>query len=104
MPGTVPNFLRTFRAMPRYLIERPLGDISMEELERAADHSTEVRLEQFPEMVHEHTHVVKDDGGFTAFCVYGAESSDAVRAHAEAAGLPIERILEIETDLEPPAA
>lgn len=90
--------------MPRYLIERPLGDITMEELERAADYSTEVRLEQFPEMGHEHTHVVRAENGFTAFCVYSADGPDAVRAHAEASGLPIERILEIETDLEPPPA
>jgi hypothetical protein len=88
--------------MPRFLIERPLGDISMEELERAADHSTQVRLEKFPGMEHEHTHVVHDDGGFTAFCVYRADGPDTVREHAQASNLPVERILEIEKDLEPP--
>ena len=90
--------------MPRFLIERPLGDIDDAELDRAADHSTQVRLEQFPGMEHERTHVVRAEDGVTAFCVYRADGADTVRAHAEAAGLPVERILEIDRDLDPPPA
>jgi hypothetical protein len=90
--------------MPRYLIERPLGDISDEDLDRAAEHSTQVRLEQFPGMEHEHTHVTRGDDGVVAFCVYDADDPDTVRAHSEAAGLPTKRVLEIARDLEPPSA
>ena len=90
--------------MPRFLIERPLGEIEDAELDRAADHSTQVRLERFPDIEHEHTHVTRADDGVTAYCVYRAEGPDAIREHAEAAGLPVGRILEIERDLEPPPA
>ena len=88
--------------MPRFLIERPLGEIGLDEVERASDHSTEIRLERFPEIEHEHTHVARAEDGIVAFCVYRAEGTDVLRAHAEAAGLPVGRILEIEADLEPP--
>jgi hypothetical protein len=90
--------------VPRYLIERPLGEISDEDLDRAAEHSTQVRLEQFPGMQHEHTHVTRGDDGVIAFCVYEADAPELVREHAEAAGLPVGRILEVERDLEPPLA
>lgn len=90
--------------MPRYLIERPLGDIDEAELDRAADHSTQVRLEQFPGMEHEHTHVTRGDDGVVGFCVYRADSPETIREHSEAADLPIARILEIERDLDPPPA
>jgi hypothetical protein len=90
--------------VPRYLIERQLGDISDADLDEAADYSTQVRLEQFPGMEHEHTHVTRGEDGVIAFCVYRADAPETVRAHAEAANLPVARILEVERDLEPPAA
>lgn len=87
--------------MPRYLLERFLGDVDRDELDRIAENSTKVRLESFPGLEWEHTHVVKTEGGLTAFCIYEADDIEPVLAHAIAIGLPAERIHEIETDLEP---
>jgi hypothetical protein len=88
--------------MPRYLVRRALGDITDEQLDTAAEHSTRVRVEQFPVHGHEHSHVVRTaDGGLTAFCVYSAPSEADVREHAAAAGIPADEVHEIERDLIP---
>lgn len=88
--------------MPRYLVRRTLGKITDAELDRAAEHSTEVREAQFPEIAWEHSHVVlADDGGRTSYCVYAAPSVQHVRDHAAAAGLPADEVQEIERDLHP---
>lgn len=88
--------------MPRYLVHRALGNVTDEELDAAAERSTRVRLEQFPDVGHEHTHVVRTaDGGLTAYCVYDAPTPQHVRDHAAASGLPADEVLEIERDLVP---
>jgi hypothetical protein len=87
--------------MPRYLLERTVGDVSRAELDAIAARSTEIRLERFPAIAWEHTHVVRADGGLKAFCVYEAPDAQSVRDHAEALGLPVERMYEVETDLAP---
>jgi hypothetical protein len=40
--------------MPRYLLERTLGDVTRADLDGIADHSTEIRLARFPEIEWEH--------------------------------------------------
>lgn len=87
--------------MPRYLLERSVGDVTRDDLDAIAAHSTEIRLEQFPQITWEHTHVVRTDSGLTAFCLYESPDAESVRAHAEALGLPVERMFEVETDLAP---
>ena len=87
--------------MPRYLIERTLGAISSEELDAAAERSTEVRAERYPEITWEHTHVVSAPEGVKAFCVYEAPDTDTLRRHAAEAGLPIDRMYEVAADLVP---
>jgi uncharacterized protein DUF4242 len=87
--------------MPRYLLERTLGDVTRADLDDIAAHSTEIRLADFPQIEWEHTHVVRTDAGLKAFCVYESPDQDSVLAHAEALGLPVERCLEVETDLAP---
>jgi hypothetical protein len=87
--------------MPRYLLERTLGEVSREDLDRIAAHSTEIRLASFPQIEWEHTHVVRADAGLKAFCVYESPDRESVLAHAEALGLPVERCFEVETDLSP---
>lgn len=87
--------------MPRYLLERTIGDVSREELDRIAAHSTEIRLARFPQIEWEHTHVVRTDDSLKAFCVYESPDPESVLAHAEALGLPVERFFEVETDLAP---
>lgn len=87
--------------MPRYLLERNVGDVTREELDAIAARSQEIREEQFPEITWEHTHVVKTDKGLAAFCLYESPDPDRVHAHAAALGLPAERFFEVETDLQP---
>jgi hypothetical protein len=90
--------------MPRYLLERTVGEVTREQLDEIAATSTRIREERFPQIAWEHTHVVRTEDGLKAFCVYESPDPDSVRAHAEALGLPVERMFEVETDLSPPAA
>ncbi|MCU1676941.1 MAG: hypothetical protein JWM93_1699 [Frankiales bacterium] len=87
--------------MPRYLLERIVGDVSRADLDAIAARSTEIRLERFPQITWEHTHVVRAGDGLRAFCLYESPDAESVRAHADAMGLPVERMLEVETDLSP---
>jgi hypothetical protein len=89
--------------VPRYLIERSLGEVSRDALERIVARSTRIREERFPQIAWEHTHVVRSPDGLKAFCLYESPDAESVRAHAEALGLPAERLFEVETDLAPPA-
>ena len=87
--------------MPRFLLERNIGDVTREDLDRIAARSTEIRLARFPQIEWEHTHVVRTDDGLRAFCLYASPDQESVLAHAAAMGLPVERCLEVETDLAP---
>jgi hypothetical protein len=87
--------------MPRYLLERTVGEVSRGELDAIAARSTEIRLARFPQIAWEHTHVVRTADGLRAFCLYESPDAESVRAHAEALGLPVERMYEVETDLSP---
>ena len=82
-------------------MERTVGDVTREELDRIADRSQQIREQQFPEITWEHTHVVRAPGGLKAFCLYESPNPESVKAHAAALGLPVERFYEVETDLAP---
>lgn len=45
--------------------------------------------------------VVRTDDGLKAFCLYASPDQESVLARAAAMGLPVERCLEVETDLAP---
>jgi hypothetical protein len=90
--------------MPRYLMERKVGDVTREELDKIAAYSTEIRLERWPQISWEHTHVVRTPDGLRAFCLYESPDAESVKEHAAALGLPVERFYEVETDLEPDGA
>ena len=88
--------------MPRYLVHRTLGPVTDEQLDAAAERATRVRLDQFPDVAWEHSHVVRTtDGSRTAYCVYSAPTAQDVRDHAAASGLPADDVQEIERDLVP---
>ena len=82
-------------------MERTVGDVTRDELDRIADHSQQIRAERFPEITWEHTHVVRSPDGLKAFCLYESPNAESVKAHAAALGLPVERFYEVETDLSP---
>ena len=87
--------------MPRFVIQRALGNVTEAELEAAGANSSRVREEQFPEIEWEHSHVVRTVDGLKSYCVYAAPTEQHIRDHAAAAGLPADEIQEIQQDLLP---
>jgi hypothetical protein len=88
--------------MPKYLIERTY-DVDEEGLPEVATRSKRIALEQFPDIVWLHSHVVVDaDGNLKSFCVYIAPNEEIVRRHAELLGNHIiEKLYEIGGDVTP---
>ena len=66
--------------MPRYIIQRNLGKVTLQEVEAAGRKSKQVREASFPDITWEHSHVVQPAAS-TANPV-GHEMSHAVGAHA----------------------
>jgi hypothetical protein len=87
--------------MPRFVIRRVLPEMTTDEIEAAAEASSRVRVEQFPELEWEHSHVVRTEDGLTSYCIYAAPSAQHLRDHAAAAGLPADEVHEIQLDLLP---
>jgi uncharacterized protein DUF4242 len=89
--------------MPRYIVRRNLGPVTLSEVEAAGRRAKEVRERDFPEISWEHSHVVRTPEGLTAYCIYAGPTVDVVRAHAAAAGLPAHEVLELVADVDPAA-
>jgi hypothetical protein len=87
--------------VPRYLLERLVGEVTRGQLDEIAEHSQEIREARYPHVTWEHTHVVRTPQGMKAFCVYDAPDADSVKQHAAELGLPLEGFYEVETDLSP---
>jgi hypothetical protein len=87
--------------MPRFFLERTVGDVTRAELDAIAARSQEIRAARYPQITWEHTHVVRTSDGMKAFCLYEAPDGESVRRHAAELGLPLERFYEVETDLRP---
>jgi hypothetical protein len=87
--------------MPRYFLERDLGEVTRAELDAIAERSQQIRAARYPQITWEHTHVVRTPDGQRAFCLYEAPDAESVQEHAAELGLPLERFYEVETDLEP---
>jgi hypothetical protein len=87
--------------MQRYIIQRNLGEVTDEQVETAAKNAKRVREEQFPDVVWEHSHIVRTGDGLVAYCVYGGPNEARLREHAAASGLPADDIWEISADLDP---
>jgi hypothetical protein len=87
--------------MPRYLLERTVGDVTREQLDAIAERSQQIREVRYPQITWEHSHIVQTSGGLKAFCLYDSPDPDSVKQHAAELGLPLDRFYEIETDLAP---
>jgi hypothetical protein len=87
--------------MPRFLLERTVGDVTREQLDSIAERSQQIRAERYPQITWEHTHVVRTPEGLKAFCLYDSPDADSVKQHAAELGLPLDRFHEVETDLTP---
>ena len=90
--------------MPKYLIERTY-DVAEEDMPDVGRRSKRIALEQFPEIVWEHSHVVVDtDGTLKSFCVYVAPNEEMVRRHAKEGGFPANRVARVATIIDPTTA
>lgn len=83
--------------MSTYVIRRPSGWRSPEELQAAAARSRQVGDEEMSDDIRWiRSYVVHEtDGGLGTVCIYQASSPEKIREHASRAGLPATDILEV---------
>jgi Protein of unknown function (DUF4242) len=83
--------------MNLYVIRRPSGWGTAEDLQEAAARSKQVGDEEMPADIRWiRSYVVKEaDGTLGTFCVYEASSPEKIREHAERAGIPATEIVEV---------
>ena len=89
--------------MKRYVIERSLpgiGKLSGKELKGAAETSNGALAKLAGKAQWIHSYVADDK----TFCVYLAESEDAVLQHAKLSGFPATKITEVKTLIDPMTA
>jgi hypothetical protein len=83
--------------MDTYVILRRSGWRSGNELEEAAARSRQVGDEQMSDDIRWIRSYVLDEGGGTVgtVCVYQATSPEAIREHADRAGLPVDEVIAV---------
>ena len=83
--------------MQLYAIMRRDGFADGPDLQAAAARSTKVGDEEMPEQIRWIRSYVLDDGSgkVGTLCIYEAASPEAIREHAERAGLPVDEIITI---------
>ena len=84
--------------MPRYLIERSVPGLSLNDVSAAGRRSVAV-LAEMPEVRWIRSYVSDVDGKI--YCEYDAPSVEAIREHARRAGLPVDRVSEIALEINP---
>ncbi len=81
--------------MDMYVILRRDGWRSADELELAAARST-AEGERMPDDIRWiRSYVLEEGQGLGTVCIYEASSPEAIRAHADAAGLPVTEIIKV---------
>jgi len=86
--------------LKRYLIERDIpgiGGMSIVELCGAARASNRAIEQVGPGIQWQHSYVAGDK----TFCIYLAESEEAIRKHAELSGIPVTKIIEVPQIIDP---
>ena len=83
--------------MDTYVIRRPSGWRTPEQLQAAAARSKQVGDEEMSDDIRWiRSYVVHEsDGGLGTLCIYQASSPEKIREHASRAGLPATDILEV---------
>jgi hypothetical protein len=84
--------------MPRYIIERNVGQLSREELDAAGRRSNEV-LDNMSGVIWIRSYVSDSEGKI--YCEYDAPDAEAIREHARRAGLPADTISEVSLEINP---
>ena len=86
--------------MPKYIIERDIpgaGQLTQAELQGISQKSCGVLREMGPRIQWLQSYVTGDK----IYCIYIADSEQAIREHAEQAGFPANRIEQITTIIDP---
>ena len=82
--------------MELYGIHRRNGWASADDLQAAAARSTEEGDKDGSGIRWIRSYVLAEESGeLGTFCVYEADSPEAIRAHAQAAGLPVDEIVPV---------
>jgi hypothetical protein len=83
--------------MNLYVIRRPSGWRTPEQLQAAAARSKQVGDEEMSSDIRWiRSYVVQEsDGGLGTFCIYQASSPEKIREHAERADIPASDIFEV---------
>jgi hypothetical protein len=84
--------------MPRYIIERTVGQLTREELD-AAGRRSNAAIAGMPGVVWIRSYVSDVDGKI--YCEYDAPDQEAIREHARRAGLPVDSISEVALEISP---
>ena len=89
--------------LKRYVIERDIvgvGAMSDDELSGASGASNDALAQLGPIIQWSHSYVAGDK----TFCIYYAESEDAIREHSSISGFPASIITEVQTIIDPTTA
>jgi hypothetical protein len=83
--------------MDTYVILRRSGWRSGDELEQAAERSAQVGDEEMSDDIRWIRSYVLEEGGGSVgtVCIYQATSPEAIREHADRAGLPVDEVIPV---------
>jgi hypothetical protein len=84
--------------MPRFIIERSVPRMSREELAEVAQRSKRA-IAEVPGVVWIKSYISETDGKI--YCEYEAPNADLLWEHARRAGLPVDRVSEIQLEVSP---
>lgn len=83
--------------MQSYLIERHFGHVTPEDLQIGGTKSKAVAAESFADSINwVQSHATQTDDGLVTYCLYEAADEQTIRSHAAAAGLPCNKVSEID--------
>ena len=86
--------------MPKFIIERDIpgaGQLTPNELQSISQKSCGILRQMGPHIQWLHSYVTGDK----VYCIYIADSEQAIREHAEQGGFPANRIEQIKTIIDP---
>ena len=84
--------------MPRYIIERTVGVLTKEQMDKAGRKSV-AAIANVPGVVWIKSYVSEAEGKI--FCEYDAPNPEAIREHGRLAGLPVDKISEVALVISP---
>lgn len=84
--------------MPRYIIERSVGQLTKEQLDAAGKRSNQV-LAEMQGVVWVKSYVSEAEGKI--YCEYDAPNPEAILEHARRAGLPADKISLVALEISP---